>query len=111
MSFPITCIARRSGSPGGPAIPSYVVKAVVGVLDWKLSMQEAINLPNMIAFGNYIFSEPNRYPAGVVDALKAKGITMLPGVGEASGLHGVMIRGGRLEGGADPRREGEARGY
>jgi gamma-glutamyltranspeptidase len=23
-----------------------------------------------------------------------------------SGLHGIMIRGGRLEGGADPRREG-----
>jgi gamma-glutamyltranspeptidase/glutathione hydrolase len=99
------------GSPGGPAIPSYVLKAVVGVLDWKLSMQEAINLPNMIAFGNYIFSEPNRYPPGVVDALKAKGITMLPGLGEASGLHGVMVRDGHLEGGADPRREGEARGY
>jgi gamma-glutamyltranspeptidase/glutathione hydrolase len=99
------------GSPGGPAIPSYVLKAVVGVLDWKLTMQQAIDLPNMIAFGNYVFSEPNRYPPGVVDALKERGITMLPGLGEASGLHGVMIRDGRLDGGADPRREGQARGF
>src|SRR6185312_16693877 len=80
------------GSPGGPAIPSYVLKAVVGVLDWKLTMQQAIDLPNMIAFANYVFSEPARYPPGVVDALKAKGITMLGGVGEASGLHGVALR-------------------
>ena len=33
-----------------------------------------------------------------------------PGRGEDSGLHGIMVRGGKLEGGADPRREGVARG-
>ncbi len=46
------------GSPGGLAIPAYVLKTLVGVLDWKLSMQDAIDLPNMIAFGDYFISEP-----------------------------------------------------
>ena len=99
------------GSPGGPAIPSFVLKTLVGVLDWKMSMQDAIALPNMVALGPYFISEPARYAPGVVDALAAKGVNVRGGFGEASGIHGVMVRGGHLEGGADPRREGVARGY
>src|SRR5205814_4006129 len=34
------------GSPGGSAIINYVAKALVGVLDWKLDIQQAIDLPN-----------------------------------------------------------------
>src|SRR5262249_19060959 len=37
------------GSPGGPGIIAYDLKTLVGVLDWKLSMQDAIDLPNLIA--------------------------------------------------------------
>jgi gamma-glutamyltranspeptidase/glutathione hydrolase len=99
------------GSPGGPAIPSYVLKVLVGVLDWRLSMQEAISLPNLVARGSYFGSEPDKFAPGVVEALAAKGVTLTPGVGENSGLHGVMMRGGVLTGGADPRREGVARGF
>lgn len=100
------------GSPGGLAIPSYVLKALVGVLDWKLSMQDAINLPNLIALGDAYISEPSKFAPGVVDALARQGVTLRGGYGaEASGLHGVIVRDGRLEGGADPRREGVAAGY
>jgi gamma-glutamyltranspeptidase/glutathione hydrolase len=100
------------GSPGGLAIPSYVLKALVGVLDWKLSMQDAINLPNLIALGDAYISEPTKFAPGVVDALAQDGETLRGGYGaEASGLHGVIMRDGRLEGGADPRREGVAAGY
>src|SRR5262249_14792158 len=35
------------GSPGGSAIINYVVKTIVGVLDWKLDIQQAIALPNV----------------------------------------------------------------
>ncbi len=100
------------GSPGGLAIPSYVLKALVGVLDWNLSMQDAINLPNMIALGDIYIAEPSKFPSGVVDGLTQRGITIHGGfAAEASGLHGVIMRNGRLEGGADPRREGIAAGY
>ncbi len=99
------------GSPGGNSILAYNLKAVVGVLDWKLSMQDALALPNLIARGDTYASEPAKYAPGVVDALKAKGVVFTGFGGEGSGLHGIIVRpGGKLEGGADPRREGVARG-
>jgi gamma-glutamyltranspeptidase / glutathione hydrolase len=100
------------GSPGGLAIPSYVLKTLVGVIDWKLSMQAAINLPNLIAIGDFYISEPAKMPPDVKAGLAERGVTLRGGFGaEASGLHGIVLRDGRLEGGADPRREGVALGY
>jgi gamma-glutamyltranspeptidase/glutathione hydrolase len=97
------------GSPGGTAILSYNLKAMVGVFDWELPLQDAFNLPNLVARGDRFSSEAERYPEGVVEALKARGITFSAG-GENSGLHGVIVRpGGVLEGAADDRREGVAR--
>jgi gamma-glutamyltranspeptidase/glutathione hydrolase len=98
--------AGAIGSPGGTAILAYVGKAVVGVVDWELPMAEAIALPNLIARGAVYNGEAARFPSGVVEALRAAGVEVRPGQGEDSGLHGVFLRGGVIEGGADPRREG-----
>jgi gamma-glutamyltranspeptidase/glutathione hydrolase len=99
------------GSPGGLAIPSFVLKGIVGVLDWNLTMQQAVALPNLVAIGDNYISEPEKFAPGVVDGLSALGITLKGGYGvEESGLHGVIVRGDGLEGGADPRREGVAKG-
>ncbi|MEO8811330.1 MAG: gamma-glutamyltransferase family protein [Caulobacteraceae bacterium] len=98
------------GSPGGPAIPSYVMKVLVGVLDWKLSMPTAIALPNLIAFGDFYLSEPERFLPGVVAGLAARGVTLRSSfAAEGSGLHGIVVTSRGLEGGADPRREGVVR--
>ena len=35
------------GSPGGSSIINYVAKSLIGVLDWRLDVQQAIALPNM----------------------------------------------------------------
>jgi gamma-glutamyltranspeptidase/glutathione hydrolase len=100
------------GSPGGNAIPSYVLKTLVAVLDWHMSMQDATALPNLIARGGSTQSEPDRYPAGVVAALAAKGLSFTTGyAAEGSGVHGIIVRPSGYEGGADPRREGVAVGY
>ncbi len=42
------------GSPGGSSIIAYVAKTIIGVVDWKLPMQDAINLPNVVANGETI---------------------------------------------------------
>jgi gamma-glutamyltranspeptidase/glutathione hydrolase len=98
------------GSPGGLAIPSYVVKTLVGMFAWNLSVQDAINLPNLVALGDFYASEPAKFAPGVVEGLAAKGVTVKGGfAAEGSGLHGIILRGGKLEGGADPRREGVAK--
>lgn len=94
------------GSPGGSAILAYVGKAMVGLFDWNLSMQAAIDLPNLVARGSAFNGEAAKFPPPVLAALAAMGVDVRPGSGEDSGLHGVILRGGRIEGGADPRREG-----
>ncbi|WP_372783457.1 gamma-glutamyltransferase [Phenylobacterium sp.] len=100
------------GSPGGPSIIAFNLKGLVGTLDWKLPMQEAISLPNLIGAGTFYASEPAKYPPGVVDALAAKGVKLQGGAfGEGSGLQGIEVTPNGLRGGADPRREGVAKGY
>ena len=95
------------GSPGGSAILAYNAKALVGLLAWQLSLQEAIELPNLIARGANFFGEAAKFPPDVLEGLKERGIEVKPGRGEESGLHGVVLHAdGRPEGAADPRREG-----
>ena len=98
------------GSPGGNSILAYNLKALVGILDWKMSVQDAFNLPNLIARGDSYASEPNRFAPGVVDALARKGVEFKGSGGEGSGLHGVKVTPQGLQGGADDRREGVAKG-
>jgi gamma-glutamyltranspeptidase/glutathione hydrolase len=98
------------GSPGGNAILAYNVKALVAVLDWKMPMQDAFALPNLIARGEPYFSETDKYAPGIVEGLAAKGVKLQPGgSAEGSGLHGIMVTPAGLAGGADPRREGVAK--
>ncbi|WP_425483862.1 gamma-glutamyltransferase [Caulobacter soli] len=99
------------GSPGGSAILSYNLKAMVGVFDWGLTMQQAINLPNMVARGDSFSADVEKFGPEMTAALQARGVAIKTGQNETSGLHGVIVReGGVLEGGADPRREGVAKG-
>ena len=99
------------GSPGGTSILSYNLKALVGYLDWKLSLQEAFELPNLVARSARFSSEPARYPPGVVEGLAARGLVFNNTAGEASGLHGVAMTPNGLAGAADSRREGVAKGF
>jgi len=99
------------GSPGGLAIPAYVLKTLVGVLDWHLTMQAAIDLPNLIAIGPNFIGEAGKFSPEVLKGLVERGVTVRSGLGaEGSGLHGIILRDGVLEGAADPRREGIAKG-
>ena len=96
------------GSPGGNAIPAYNLKALVGFVDWKLPLQDAFNLPNVIARGPITAAEAAKFAPGVLDGLKARGLDIRAQGGEDSGLHGVVLVDGKLEGAADVRREGVA---
>ena len=69
-------------------------------------MQDSIALPNLVARGENFNGEVTRFSPEMLAGLRERGIELRPGQGEDSGLHGVMVRDGRIEGGADPRREG-----
>jgi gamma-glutamyltranspeptidase/glutathione hydrolase len=98
--------AGAIGSAGGNAILAYVGKSLVAAIDWKLPMQEALAQPNLVARGPRFNGEVTKFSPEMLVALRAKGIDLKPGQGEDSGVHGVLIRDGRVDGGYDPRREG-----
>ena len=98
--------AGAIGSAGGNSILAYVAKSLVGAIDWDLSMQEALALPNLVARGAGIGGEMDKFDPAVLQGLAARGIDLKPGQGEDSGVHAVMIRNGEVDGGFDPRREG-----
>jgi len=96
-----------TGSPGGSSIIAYTAKSLIGVLDWGLTPQQAIDLPNVVARGDVVRVESARALPGLVDALRAYGLEVQESTGENSGLHSVLrLEDGSLVGGADPRREG-----
>lgn len=97
------------GSPGGGRIILYVVKTLVALIDWKLDAQAAIDLPNFGSTGDTLELEIGWSTIWKALALKSYGHSISPGLMN-SGVHTVVRRNGRLEGGADPRREGAALG-
>ena len=98
--------AGAIGSAGGNAILAYVAKSLVAAIDWNLPMQEALAQPNLVARGNAFNGEADKFAPEVIAGLATRGIAVVPGQGEDSGVHGVLIRDGRIDGGFDPRREG-----
>jgi gamma-glutamyltranspeptidase / glutathione hydrolase len=97
------------GSPGGSAIPAYIAKALVGLVYWHLPLQQAVDLPNLVARGKRFDGEAARFPPRIRDELARRGVEIRAGSGEDSGLHGVFLRDGKLEWAADPHREGVGR--
>jgi gamma-glutamyltranspeptidase/glutathione hydrolase len=97
------------GSAGGARIIGDTLQAIIGLLDWNLSMQDAIALPRIANLNGATELEEGTPLADQADALRELG-------------HGVQVRrhdGGLTgvhrtpegwEGGADPRRDGVAKG-
>jgi len=101
-----------AGSAGGPAIIAYVLKTLIATLDWHMSMQAAVGLPNLIAHGDHFTAETPKFAPDVLNGMIAHGLDPKPVQYEESGLTGVLVRAdGSYEGGADPRREGVALSY
>jgi gamma-glutamyltranspeptidase/glutathione hydrolase len=98
--------AGAIGSAGGNAILAYVAHSLVAAIDWNMSMPDALAAPNLVARGPNFNGEVTKFSPEILAALRAKGIDLKPGQGEDSGLTAVLIRDGRIDGAADPRREG-----
>ena len=98
------------GSPGGSAIINYVAKTLIGMLDWKLDPQQAIDLPNFGSrnFG-YVELETGTAIAALEPKLRALGHDVRV-IDHTSGLQAIARNRGGWIGGADPRREGTVLG-
>ncbi|KAA0985328.1 gamma-glutamyltransferase [Pseudomonas sp. ANT_J12] len=102
------------GSPGGSQIIEYVAKSTIGLLDWNLDPQTAISLPNFGSRNGPTELEQGQFSPALIQALKDKG-HVVNEIDMTSGTQAIVrakdAQGkASLEGGADPRREGEALG-
>jgi gamma-glutamyltranspeptidase/glutathione hydrolase len=96
-----------TGSPGGNSIPAYVAKTIIGVLDWQLDAQAAVDFTNIIARGEKVRVDVHESAGEVLaNDLKSRGYIVQERDGENSGLHVIVVRSDGLEGAADKRREG-----
>ena len=69
-------------------------------------MRRALAEPNLVARGANLQGEVDKFSPRLLDGLRRRGIDLKPGQGEDSGVTAVLIRNGRIDGAADPRREG-----
>ncbi|HMG47016.1 MAG TPA: gamma-glutamyltransferase [Allosphingosinicella sp.] len=93
------------GAAGGTTIIAQVAKALIGVLDWDLSAQDAIALPQIMGLGDRVTIERGTRLEAMIPALQALGQRTLivdPGY-KANAIERVA---GRWVGAADPRSEG-----
>ena len=101
------------GSPGGAMIIHFTTKTLYGVLNWGLTPQQAIDLPNFGTVGGPVVLEEKRFTPNSVQALRARGADVREQA-LTSGVQAVVRQ--RHKGrsvwvsGTDPRREGEVMG-
>ncbi len=102
-------LAFVAGSPGGSRIIGYVARTVIGLIDFNLDAQAAVNLPHVVNRNGGTDIETSPDAGEWRAALETLGHKVT--IGDlTSGLHVIRVRPDGLEGGADPRREGVALG-
>jgi gamma-glutamyltranspeptidase/glutathione hydrolase len=99
------------GAAGGATIPAQVLKAIIGVIDWHLTAQQAIALPTIFAPGDTVYVERGTFLESMVPQLQELGHSKIdyrpPTTFKANAIERVN---GRWAGAADPRSEGAAVG-
>ncbi len=95
------------GSQGGGRIIGYVALALLRMLDWHETPQQAAAAPRMQTLGGPVELEAGTTAAGLADGLRALGHQVVVAPID-SGFQGIAVTRDGPIGGADPRREGIA---
>jgi len=97
------------GSAGGQRIIGDTLHALIGMLDWKLSAQAALDLPRVANMNGPTELEDKDALPAQADGLRKLGHQVQVRRHEG-GLTAIRRSGDGWEGGADPRRDGVAKG-
>lgn len=95
------------GAPGGTYISLSIAQGITNVVDFGMSMFEAVAAPRISATSNAI-DVSNRIPRYVTSEVEAMGYKVKRSYQSYAfaGLHGIKIENGKWSGGADPQRDG-----
>lgn len=95
------------GAAGGPTIIAQVAKAIIGVIDWRMSAEEAIAQPFILGWGDRLLIERGTRLEQIAPRLTAMGHRVVP-VPSGFKANAIERVGDRWIGAADPRSEGVA---
>jgi len=97
------------GAPGGTHIPMGVLQVLLNVLDFKMSMQDAVTAPRFSG-ASPLIDVVNRIPRYVTDELEAQGYGVRRWAQSYAfaWVHGILLENGDMTGGADPAADGMA---
>jgi gamma-glutamyltranspeptidase/glutathione hydrolase len=103
------------GTPGGTRIISALAQIIINVIDFRMSMDEAIEAPRVHCLNKVLHVE-GRIPIEVIEQLRSMGhnVKIHPDFDNYfGGAQGILIdpKTGTLYGGADSRRDGVAIGF
>ena len=97
------------GAAGGATIPVQVMRAIIGVIDWNLTAEQALDLPVLFApGGNEVFVEQGTWLEQMAPQLRVLGHASVMSRTLPIKSNAVEVRDGQLHGAADPRSEGQA---
>ena len=99
------------GSPGGPTIINTVLQVIVNVLDFKMNLQHAVDWPRIHQqwLPDELRMEPGFSPDSV-ELLKSRG-HKIKIVASQGAVMAILSDGKWLQGAADGRTEGTAKGF
>ncbi len=97
------------GSPGGPGIILFNLKAVIALIDWQMNAADAAALINLGSTETTVLMETDPAYDALATRLEAMG-HQIHRMDMTSGQHIIAVTPDGLQGGADPRREGVALG-
>ena len=97
------------GAPGGTWITMGVLQGILNVIDFDMSILEAVTAPRFSANSDVI-DVCNRIPHFVSDALERMGYAVARSYLSYTfaGVHAIKVDNGKWSGGADPGRDGMA---
>lgn len=97
------------GAPGATQIAMGVLQAILNVLDFGMTMTEAVSAPRFSSTSNAI-DVSNRIIHDTTRRLEADGYEVIrsPYTFGFAAVHGIRIDNGHLDGGADPGHDGIA---
>ena len=100
------------GSPGGTRIPLALAQTIWYVVDYGLDPLEAVRMPRLTpSAGNPIVEVESGFDPAVLTAARAMGYVPMPPGFEYARIYMIARRNGMWVGVADPRHDGQVRGY
>lgn len=103
------------GSPGGSTIITSVLQNILNVVEFKMGMQQSVNTPRFHHqwLPDYIRIEPTGFDNQLIESMQALGYNFNKPENRSyiGRVDGILVVGGKLEAGADPRGDDAAAGF